>query len=85
MVKVRVIHTIATLVKINEFYEIDKTTVDIEGKKTKEQIERMFKGCKVMTMQVITDTCRVPLETLLQYREDIQGEPDTVQEVYAEN
>ena len=85
MVKVQVAHTIATLVKINEFYEIDETTVDIKGKKTKEQIERMFKGCKVKTMQVITDTCSVPLETLLQYREDIQGEPDNVQEVYAEN
>lgn len=85
MVKVKVSHTLATLVKLNEFLEIDETTVDLKGKKTKQQIERMFKGCKVKTMQVITDTCRVPLETLLQYREDIQGEPDNVQEVYAEN
>lgn len=85
MVKVKVTHTLATLVKLNEFLEIDETTVDLKGKKTKEQIERMFKGCKVKTLEVVTDICKVPLETLLQYREDIQGEPDNVQEVYAEN
>lgn len=85
MVKVKVTHTLATLVKLNEFLEVDETNVDLKGKKTKEQIEGMFKGCKVKTMQVVTDICEVPLETLLQYREDIQGEPDNVQEVYAEN
>lgn len=40
MVKVQVTHTLATLVKINEFYEIDETVVDIQGRKTKEQIEK---------------------------------------------
>lgn len=74
MVKVKVTHTLATLVKLNEFLEIDETTVDLKGKKTKEQIERMFKGCKVKTMQVVTDTRRIPLEELLKYKETFETE-----------
>lgn len=74
MVKVKVTHTLATLVKLNEFFEVDETTVDLKGKKTKEQIERMFKGCKVKTMQVVTDTCRIPLEELLKYKETFETE-----------
>lgn len=35
MVKVKVTHTLATLVKLNEFLEIDETTVDLKGKKDK--------------------------------------------------
>lgn len=65
MVKVNVTHTIATLVKINEFFELDETTVDLEGEKTKEQIESMFKGCKVKTMKVVTDTYKISLEDLI--------------------
>lgn len=74
MVKVKVTHTLATLVKLNEFYEVDETTVDLKGKKTKEQIERMFKGCKVKTMQVVTDTCRIPLEDILMFKEPFETE-----------
>lgn len=74
MVKVQVTHTIATLVKINEFYEIDETIVDIQGRKTKEQIEKMFKGSKVKELETITDVCRVPLEELLKYRETVTHE-----------
>ena len=69
MVKVKVTHTLAALVNLNEFLEIDETTVDLKGKKTKEQIERMFKGCKVKTIQVVTDTCRIPLEDILMFKE----------------
>lgn len=74
MVKVQVTHTIATLVKINEFYEIDETVVDIQGRKTKEQIEKMFKGSKVKELQTVTDVCRVPMEELLKYRETVTHE-----------
>lgn len=74
MVKVQVTHTLATLVKINEFYEIDETIVDIQGRKTKEQIERMFKGSKVKELQTVTDVCRVPMEELLKYREKFTDE-----------
>lgn len=34
MVKVNVTHTLATLVKLNEFLEIDETVVDIQGRTT---------------------------------------------------
>lgn len=71
MVKVQVTHTIATLVKINEFYEVDETVVDIRGRKTKEQIERMFKGSKVKELETLTDVCRLPMEELLKYRETV--------------
>lgn len=65
MVRVNVTHTIATLVKLNEFFEVVETTIDFEGEKTKEQIESMFKGCKVKTMQVVTDTYKISLEDLI--------------------
>ena len=74
MEKVQVTHTIATLVKINEFYEIDETVVDIQGRKTKEQVEKMFKGSKVKELETITDVCRVPMEELLKYRETVTHE-----------
>ena len=74
MVKVQVTHTIATLVKINEFYEVDETVVDIQGRKTKEQIERMFKGSKVKELETLTDVCRLPMEELLKYRETVTHE-----------
>ena len=74
MVKVQVTHTLATIVKINEFYEIDETVVDIQGRKTKEQIEKMFKGSKVKELETLTDVCRVPMEELLKYRETITHE-----------
>lgn len=74
MVKVQVTHTLATLVKINEFYEIDETVVDIQGRKTKEQVERMFKGSKVKELETITDVCKVPMEELLKYRETVTHE-----------
>ena len=74
MVKVQVTHTLATLVKINEFYEIDETVVDIQGRKTKEQIEKMFKGSKVKELETLTDVCRVPMEELLKYRETVTHE-----------
>ena len=74
MVKVKVTHTLATLVKINEFYEIDETVVDIQGRKTKEQVEKMFKGSKVKELQTVTDVCRVPMEELLKYREAVTHE-----------
>ena len=74
MVKVQVTHTLATLVKINEFYEIDETVVDIQGRKTKEQIEKMFKGSKVKGLETLTDVCRVPMEELLKYREALTHE-----------
>lgn len=65
MLKVKVTYTIATLVKLNEFLEVDETTVEFEGEKTKEQIERMFKGCKVKAMQVVTGTYNISLEDLI--------------------
>ena len=74
MVKVQVTHTIATLVKINEFLEFDETVVNIQGRKTKEQIEKMFKGSKVKELETITDVCRVPMEELLKYRETVTHE-----------
>lgn len=74
MVKVQVTHTLATLVKINEFYEIDETIVDIQGRKTKEQVERMFKGSKVKELETIKDICKVPMEELLKYRETVTHE-----------
>lgn len=74
MVKVKVTHTLATLVKINEFYEIDETIVDIQGRKTKEQIERMFKGSRVKELETVTDVCKVPMEELLKYRETVTHE-----------
>ena len=74
MVKVQVTHTIATLVKINEFYEIDETVVDIQGRKTKEQIEKMFKGSKVKELETLRDVCRVPMEELLKYSETVTHE-----------
>lgn len=74
MVKVQVTHTLATLVKINEFYEIDETIVDIQGRKTKEQVERMFKGSKVKELETLTDICKVPMEELLKYRETVTHE-----------
>ena len=74
MVKVQVTHTLATLVKINEFYEIDVTVVDIQGRKTKEQIERMFKGSKVKKLETLTDVCKVPMEELLKYCETVTHE-----------
>lgn len=74
MVKVKVTHTLATIVKLNEFYEIDETVVDIQGRKTKEQIEKMFKGSKVKELETLTDVCRVPMEELLKYRETVTHE-----------
>lgn len=74
MVKVQVTHTLATLVKLNEFLEIDETVVDIQGRKTKEQIEKMFKGSKVKELETLTDVCRVPMEELLKYRETVTHE-----------
>lgn len=74
MVKVKVTHTLATLVKLNEFFEVDETTVDIQGRKTKEQIERMFKGSKVKELQTVTDVCKVPMEELLKYCEKFTDE-----------
>lgn len=74
MVKVQVTHTLATLVKINEFFEIDETVIDIQGRKTKEQIEKMFKGSKVKELETLTDVCKVPMEELLKYRETVTHE-----------
>lgn len=51
-----------------------KRLLTLKEKKTKEQIERMFKGCKVKTIQVITDTCRIPLEGILMFKEPFETE-----------